>query len=88
MFKKNLTKEIKLDLRKVIFLDNCSTIYLFCNSDLFENITKAGEKMKLQGNGSTLAVNHKATVPGYKQDFWFSKDTITNVLDIKNLIKY
>ena len=44
--------------------------------------------MTVNGNGGTLEVNHKATVPGYKQYFWFSKDTITNVLDIKNLIKY
>ena len=34
---------IKLYLKKVIFLDNCSTMDLFCNSDLVENITKDGQ---------------------------------------------
>ena len=43
--------------------------------------------MKVQGNGGTLAVTHKATVPRYKQYVWFSKDTITNIIALKNLIK-
>ena len=42
--------------------------------------------MKLQGNGSILAVIHKATVPGYKQDVWFIRDAITNIIALKNLI--
>ena len=43
--------------------------------------------MKLQGNGSSLAVTHKSTVHGYKQDVWFSKYAITNIISLKNLIK-
>ena len=43
--------------------------------------------MKVQGNGVTLAVSHKATVPGYKQDVWFIKYAITNIISLKNLIK-
>ena len=85
-FKHNYTKEIKLDLRKVIFLDNCSTMNIFYNSDLVENITKTGKIMKVQDNGGTLAVTHKATVPGYKQYVWFNKDAITNKISLKNLI--
>ena len=42
--------------------------------------------MKVQGNGGTLAVNHKATLPRYKQDVWFIKDSITNIISLKNLI--
>ena len=85
-FKHNYTKEIKLDLRKVIFLDNCSTMNIFYNSDLVENITKTGKIMKVQDNGGTLAVTHKATVPGYTQYVWFNKDAITNKISLKNLI--
>ena len=36
--------------------------------------------MKMQGSGVTLAVSCKATVPGYKQDLWFSKDDINVVV--------
>ena len=67
-FKHNHTKEIKLDLKKVIFLDNCYTMDLLCNSDLVKNITKDGKKMTVQGNGGTLSVNHIVTVKIYKQD--------------------
>ena len=83
MFKNNHTKDINLDLNKVILLDNCSTKELFWNSDLVENITN----MTAQGNCDTLAVTQKATSPGYKQYVWFSKYAITNIIDIKNLIK-
>ena len=60
---------------------------LLCNSDLVKNITKAENDVKLQGNGGTIAVTHKATVRGYKQDVWFRKDAITNIISLKNLIK-
>ena len=60
---------------------------LLCNSDLVGNITKAGKKMKVQGNGGTLVVTRKTTVPGYKQDVWFSKDAITNIISLKILIE-
>ena len=43
--------------------------------------------MKLQGNGGTLAVTHKAKVNGYKQYVCFCKDAITNIIAIRNLIK-
>ena len=39
---------------------------LLYNSDIVENITKAGKKMRIQSNVGTLTVNHKETVPGYK----------------------
>ena len=70
-----------------MLLDNCSTMDLFYNSELVENITKSGKKIPVQGNGGTLAVTHKETVPGYKQDVWLSKDAITNKIALKKLIK-
>ena len=35
----------------------------------------------------TQTVTHKATVPKYKQYVCFSKDAITNIIALKNLIK-
>ena len=43
--------------------------------------------MKVNVNGCTLAVAHKTTVTGYKQDVWFSKESITNTLSLKTFIK-
>ena len=62
-------------------------MYLFCNSYLVENITNTENNMTVQGNGVTLAVTHRATFLGYKQDVWFIKGDITNTTAIKNLIK-
>ena len=60
---------------------------LLWNSDLVGNITKAGKKTTVQVNGSTLYFTDKATVPGYKQDLWFSKYDITNIIALKKSIK-
>ena len=43
--------------------------------------------MTVQGNGGTISVTHKATVPGYKQDLWLIKYAITNIISLKNWIK-
>ena len=43
--------------------------------------------MKVKGNVVTLAVTHKATIPGNKKDVWFRKYAITNTIDIKNLFE-
>ena len=64
-------------------MDNYYKMELKCNSYIVENITKAVKKMKSQGNGRTLSVTHNATVPRYKKDVWFSKDTITNSISLK-----
>ena len=86
-FKYSHIKETKLYPRKVIFLDKCSTIDLFYNEDLVENITNYGKKITVQENGVTLVVTHKEKLTRYKQDAWFRKYAITNITDIKNLIK-
>ena len=38
-------------------------------------------------NGSSLAVTHRSTVTGYKQDLWFRKDYITNIIGLGNFMK-
>ena len=43
--------------------------------------------MKLKGNGNILAVTHKAKFPGYEQDVLLRKNSITNIIALKNLIK-
>ena len=43
--------------------------------------------MTVQVNGGNLAVTHKETFSGYKKYVLFSKDAITNVISVKNLIE-
>ena len=87
MLIQNHNKDIKLDIKTVVLLDNCSTMDLFCNSDIVENITKTENKVTVQGNGGTLVVTHKEIVSGYKQYVFFIKYSITNVIALKNMIK-
>ena len=84
LFKQKHGKKIDLDLRNVILLDNQSTMDLFCNHD--NKVTNSSKKMKLQSNGGTMVVCHKATMSGYKHKVWFSKDAITNIIAMNNLI--
>jgi hypothetical protein len=87
LFKKNHGKKIDLDLRNVILLDSQSTMDLFCNTKLVHNITKVNKVMRLKSNGGTMTVTKKATMNGYNNDVWFSKDAITNIIALSNLIK-
>ena len=60
---------------------------LFYSSDLVENTTKARKRTKVQDNGGTPEVTHKATVTRYKQDVCFKKDAITSIIYLKKWIK-
>jgi hypothetical protein len=87
LFKQTQWKEITLDLKNVILLDSQSTMDLFCNPELVKHVTKSSHKMRLQSNGGSMTVNHKATIEGYKKKVWFSKDAITNIIALSNLIQ-
>jgi hypothetical protein len=67
LFKQNHSKKIKLYLEEVILLDSQSTMDLFCNPKLVNNIYKSVKNMQLTSNGGTMKVNHKASMKGYKQ---------------------
>jgi hypothetical protein len=60
---------------------------LFCNKQLVTNVTKANNKMRLQSNGGRMTVTQKTTMPGYKKKVWYSKDAITNIIALSNLIQ-
>jgi hypothetical protein len=87
LFKENHTNKINLDLRNIILLDNQSTIDLFCNPKLVTHITEQDKNLKLQSSSGTMTVHHKAKMQGYKKDVWFSKNAITNIIALRNLIK-
>jgi hypothetical protein len=87
MVLKQHTKSIELDLQNVILLDSQSTMDLFCNPKLVQDITKAKHKMTVQSNGGKLSVSHQAKVDGYDKKVWFSEKAITNIVALSNVSK-
>ena len=79
--------ESKLDLTQVILLDNQSTMDLFCNELLVSTMFESKAPIRLKINGRTMKVNNKATLNGYERPVWFSKDAITNIIALKNIIR-
>jgi hypothetical protein len=72
------------NLKRMILLDNQSTVDLFCNPSLVSNIRKTDKSMTVLGNGGTLTTNMRATVKNYG-DVWFDQRAITNILSLKKV---
>ena len=79
--KKSKGKLRDLDLRKVVLLDNQSTVSLFCNKKMVTNIQKSKRPMTLKSNGGSMGVNKIADI-GEDQSDWFSEEAITNILSL------
>ena len=75
--KVNEDKE-EIDLKKCIIIDNGSTINLFGNPDLVNNIRKSESKLTMSTNAGSKTNNVKAEVPGIG-DVWFDKEAIANI---------
>ena len=60
---------------------------LFCNELLVSTMFDSKTPIRLKSNGGTIKVNHKATINGYERPVWFSKDAITNIIALKNIIR-
>ena len=65
-----------------ILLDSQSTVDIFCNSRLIENIHKVKDTMKIQCNAGTRVTNLVGDLPGYGP-VWFDSRVIANVLSLK-----
>jgi hypothetical protein len=76
-----------LDLRNVLLLDSQSTFDLCCNRMFASTIFKAKNALSMTSNCSGLKITKKYKIPGNKYLVWFSKNAITNIICLKNLIK-
>ena len=79
--------KVKLDLKEVLLLDSQSTMDLFCNRALVENVNNSKTTMRLQSNGGHMIVKLTATVKGYHKNVWYSEKAITNIVALSNVIK-
>ena len=87
LFKQSHPGKVGLDLRNVILLDSQSTMDLFCNRSMVQKTFKSSHVMRLHSNGGEMNISKKATMAGYHQDVWFSKNAITNIIALSNVIK-
>ena len=65
-----------------ILLDSQSTVDIFCNPRLVQNIHRVKERMKIQCNAGTRVTNLVGDLPGYGP-VWFDSRAIANVLSLK-----
>jgi hypothetical protein len=75
-----------LDLKSVWLLDNQSTFDLCCNLDFAHKQQYAKRAMHMSSNGGGLCISKECKVPGYNFWVWFTKQAMTNILCLKNLI--
>ncbi len=72
------------EMKDYIILDNGSSVDLFANKNLVENIHTSKNKLILATNAGTKANDKKAHVPDYG-DVWFDEDAIANIFSFKNM---
>jgi len=64
-----------------VLLDNQSTIYVFYNKDLLENIREVNTQMNIHCNAGISTTNLVGDLPGYGT-VWFYEEGIANILSL------
>jgi hypothetical protein len=87
MFQQQSCDEIKT-LHNWILLDNQSTVNVFCNSNLIQNIRQAPSTLQLKCNAGIVYIDRIADLPGYPEPVWFHDKGIANVLSLSRVSKF
>jgi hypothetical protein len=76
--------QARQDMKDWILLDSQSSVDLFCNPELVQDITKNKESLLLATNAGDMTTNTKAMVPAYGT-VWFDKNAMTNVFSLASM---
>jgi hypothetical protein len=82
----NDDQDAKHRLKNCITLDNGSTLSLFSNPDLVQNIRTSSKTLSLATNAGVKQSNRKANVPGFGK-VYYDEDAIANIFGFSDLKK-
>ena len=67
-----------------ILLDNQSSVTVFSNKELVENIWETDDTLTLYTNGGVLTTNQKCDIPQWGEA-WFAPDGLTNIFSFAEM---
>ena len=70
----------------MVLLNNESTMDIFYNPDLVEDIKNLKRPSRIQSISKEVSVSQKANIPGYNKRVWFRQRSITNIIALKNYL--
>ena len=79
---KNISSKMKDD----ISLDNGSTLSIFVNPELVEEIRKSKSTLEMATNAGTRLTNQQANLPGFGT-IWYDEGAITNTFSFSELVE-
>ena len=68
-----------------MLLDNQSTVDVFCNSDLLDDIHDSDHPLAIHCNAGIAWAHQRGTLPGYGE-VWFYPNGIANILSLHNVL--
>jgi Reverse transcriptase (RNA-dependent DNA polymerase)/Zinc knuckle len=70
-----------------ILLDNQSTVNVFANRKLLQNVRTTNRTMIIRCNAGLTKTNMIGELPGYSGEVWFYPDGIANILSYADMVK-
>ena len=79
-------KDISSKMKDDIILDNRSTLSIFANPDLVEEIQKSKSTLEMATNAGMRLTNQQANLPGFGT-IWYDEGAIANIFSFTELVE-